>query len=288
MSEMPKLESFSVKASLVVCAMAVLSLALIPVAGTTDLGTPGAVFGVLLIVTICVLHAIATKGYRKALGFVAVAAVIAWFVEYIGCNYGWWFGDYEYTDELGPRIGNVPIMVVISWEGVIYPSMILVDELIGRKGAVSRGQHLLHIVLASLATGLVVTAWDFLADPVSVNNGFWKWDNGGGYAPDIHGGIPFSNFGLMGWVGAVFMISALYRYVFTDEQSSTVPTPSATLTATALYTAWFCNAVYANLHWGSVNPAFHQVVLVGCFVMGPVVVFGWTRVFMARISASRP
>jgi len=173
-------------------------------------------------------------------------------------------------------------MVVISWEGIIYPSMILVDELLGRKQPLTRNQHYVHIVLASLATGLVVTAWDFLADPVSVNNGFWAWDNGGGYMPDIDGGIPLSNFGLMGWVGAVFMISLLYRLIFTDAKTPTAPTRGATITATALYTAWFCNAVYANIHWG-----FNQVVLIGCFVMGPVVVLAWTRVYTAWVADNK-
>lgn len=277
MSPMPRLESFTVKASLAICALAVFSLAAMPFAGTRDFGTPGAVIGVLLIVTICILHAIATKGVGKALGFVGLAAVITWFVEYIGCNYSLWFGDYEYTTKLGPMIGNVPLMVVISWEGIIYPSMLLVDELLSRQHPLTRNQHLLQIVLASLATGLVVTAWDFLADPVSVHNGFWKWDNGGGYVPDIEGGIPFSNFGLTGWVGAVFMISLLYRLIFTDAKTSNAPTRSTALVATALYTAWFCNAVYANMHWG-----FHQVVLVGTFVMGPVVLLGWAKYFAGR------
>jgi uncharacterized membrane protein len=272
MSPMPRLEAFAEKAAFFLCALAVLSLVLIPVAGTRDVGTPGAVIGVLLIVAVCILHAVATKGYRDALGFVLLAAVITWFVEFIGCNYGWWFGDYEYTDELGFAIGNVPLMVVISWEGIIYPSMLLVDQLLGRKQAVTRGRYILHILLASLATGLVVTAWDFLADPVSVRNGFWKWDNGGGYMPDIDGGIPFSNFGLMGWVGAVFIISLLYRVIFTNAQTPTAPTPRTARVATALYTAWFCNAIYANLHFG-----FHQVVLVGTFVMGPVIVLAWTQ-----------
>lgn len=281
MSPMPKLEAFTQKAALIICGLAVFSLMAIPVLGTRDLGVPGAVIGVLLIVTVCILHAIATKGWRKGLGFVALAAVITWFVEYIGCNYGWWFGDYEYTDKLGFSIGNVPLMVVISWEGIIYPSMILVDELLQRKSPMTRNGHLVHIVLAALATGLVVTAWDFLADPVSVHNGFWKWDNGGGYMPQIDGGIPFSNFGLTGWVGAVFMISLLYRLLFTDPQSPTAPTPSTTLTATALYTAWYCNAVYANIHFG-----FNEVVLVGTFVMGPVLLLAWTRVISERMTGA--
>lgn len=277
MSPMPRLEAFTEKAALLLCGLAVLSLLAVPFAGTYDAGTPGAVIGVLLIVTVCVLHAMATKGVKKALGFVALAAVITWFVEFIGCNYGWWFGDYNYTDKLGYKIGNVPVMVVISWEGIIYPSMLLVDGLLQRKEPLSRNGHRVQIVLASLATGLVVTAWDFLADPVSVHNGFWKWHQGGGYMPDIDGGIPFSNFGLTGWVGAVFVISLLYRLFFTDAQTSAAPTRSATLVATALYTAWLGNALYANLHFG-----FHQVVLIGCFVMGPVALLSWARLYAGR------
>lgn len=286
MVAMPKLEIFAVRAAAFFCALAVIPVLLVPVIPAQDLGTAGPVVGVLMIVAVCIMHAIATKGVKDAVGFVVIAAFITWFVEFIGCNYGWWFGDYEYSDKLGFSIGNVPVMVVIAWEGIIYPSMIIVDDLLGRRAVSSRTKHLLHIALASLATGIVVTAWDFLADPISVHKGFWNWDNGGAYMPNLDGGIPFSNFGLMGWVGAVFMISFLYRIIYTNKDSVIVPGRNAVLMAAILYTAWFANAAYGLLHAGISDPGFHQPLMIGTFLMGSVLVLVWTRLLSGRIAGS--
>ncbi|MBD2859468.1 carotenoid biosynthesis protein [Spongiibacter sp. KMU-158] len=277
LSPMPRLEVFTMRAALVMCAFSIISLALVPFIGARDMGTPSTVIGILFMVSLCVLHAIATEGVKKAVGFVVAAALITWFVEFIGCNYGWWFGEYEYTNALGPRIGNVPIMVVISWEAIIFPSMMLVDNFLARDKPLKNSEFYLYIIIASLATGLVVTAWDFITDPVSVHLGYWRWDDGGGYMPDIDGGIPFSNFGLKGWVGAVFLISALYRVLFTDAKSVHAPRRTTTILAAALYTSWLCNALYGCFMFG-----FHQVALIGVFVMGPVVLLSWGRLFLTR------
>ena len=74
-------------------------------------------FIMLSLLALCILHAGITKGWARALGFSALSAAVSWAVEFVGCNYGWWFGDYEYTSALGWSVGNVPILVVVSCAG---------------------------------------------------------------------------------------------------------------------------------------------------------------------------
>lgn len=278
MNEMNKLESFAQKCAVYLCIGSILSLVGTTIFPTINLGVPGSASVVLFTVFLCILHAVATKGWQRALGFTVFSGIVSWFVEFIGCNYGWWFGDYEYTEALGFSIGNVPLLVVFSWEGVIYPSLLLVDELLGKSGNMNRTQFLVRITLASLATGLIVTAWDIMADPLSVHNVWWKWDFGGAYLPQIDGGVPFSNFG--GWIGAVFIISFLYRIVFTSAETENAPKSSSTLVGASLYTTWFCVTGYGLVHAGLYLPLF-----LGVFTMGPVIVLAWTRLYAARRAA---
>ena len=180
---------------------------------TIDPGVPGVALFAIISVLLCIVHAAATKGWRKAVGFTVISFVISWFVEFIGCNWGWWFGDYGYTPVLGVSVGNVPLLVVFSWEALIYPSLLLVDSVMGKQRvATSKGQIYARVVIASLATAWVTTVWDLMGDPVAVKLNWWTWDNGGAYMPNLAGGVPFSN--MWGWAGAVFIISVLYRWLF--------------------------------------------------------------------------
>jgi uncharacterized membrane protein len=225
--------------------------------------------------TLCVVHAGLTKGWSRALGFSALSSVISWAVEYVGCNYGWWFGDYGYTEKLGLALGNVPLLVVVSWEIIIYPSLLLVDRF--GNGGVARGgpARIARIAFASLATALVATTWDTMTDPISVHAGYWSWDHGGEYAPDLAGGIPYSNFG--GWVGAVFLISFLYR-VLADRASAS--------TTAAVPSSWFATWLFTSLFFGSLaglfTYGFYGIAFIGCFTMGPIVVLAWSSALSPR------
>ncbi len=86
---------------------------------TIDPGVLGVAAFALISVVLCITHAAATKGWRKALAFTVISFAISWLVEFIGCNWGWWFGDYGYTDVLGFSVGNVPLLVFFSWEALI-------------------------------------------------------------------------------------------------------------------------------------------------------------------------
>jgi uncharacterized membrane protein len=241
-----------------------------------DPGVPGVVVALLVSFALCVSHSAATKGWRPALRFTAISAVISWCLEFVGCNFGWWFGDYGYTDALGPRLGNVPLLVVCCWEVLIYPALLIVDGLAG--AATRRGPRWFgQAVLASVATGIVTTSWDLLGDPLAVHEGWWAWDHGGSYLPDVGGGVPISNFLLGGWLGAVTLISLTYRLLAGPGRA--VPGPGAPpLFAVALFTAWLFMPLYESLHVGLTESAF-----IGVMAMGPVLLVAWT----ARLRAGR-
>jgi hypothetical protein len=43
--------------------------------------------------------------------------VVTFFAEHVGSNDDWFFGAYDYTDALGPRLGGVPLLVMVVWDG---------------------------------------------------------------------------------------------------------------------------------------------------------------------------
>lgn len=266
-----RLLKWTERAAMIWCAISAAGLLSNLAWPTKPLGVSAVEAVVLASLLLCVLHATATKGWRKALGFSALSFVISWIVEFVGCNYGWWFGDYAYTPVLGWAIGNVPLIVVISWETVIYPSHLLVDDLTQHLGGNSRRGQWIYAIAAALATGLVTTTWDLMADPLSVHQNYWTWDFGGPYMEEIAGGIPFSNF--WGWIGAVFIISLLYRLMFdmTPAQGGRhVTSPFATFQFTSLFLGAATGLIQHQLYL----PCF-----IGVFTMGPIILLSWSRLF---------
>lgn len=276
-----KLVSFTEKAALLICALSGLGLLntvfykpMLP-----DVNVVTAT--VLLMLLLCILHAGATKGWKKALVFSSLSFVISWIVEFVGCNYGWWFGDYEYTSALGIMVGNVPILVVFAWETIIYPSHLLADSFIAKKPSGS-GMAWLGMGVAALATAMVTTTWDMMTDPVAVTLKWWKWDFGGSFLKDIDGGIPFSNY--WGWVGAVFIISFLYRLMFdraSESAAETQSNQSVTLFSVALFSSLFIGGINNLLILKLYEPCF-----IGVFTMGPIAALAWGKYFSQRIQSS--
>ena len=96
---------------------------------------PGIVaFIMLSMLFVLIWHSVVVKGVRQTVAFFLLSWAISWFCEFIGHNYGWFFGEYHYTETLGPRIGGVPILIVVTWSVLMYSAFMLIDWLIGMKG----------------------------------------------------------------------------------------------------------------------------------------------------------
>ena len=113
--------------------------------------------------------------------------LITFFSEWIGVNYGWLFGSYEYGDSLGFKIDGVPIIMGANWLLLGLVCRDIVKKIITN--------HWLIIILSALLMVLI----DTLIEPLSNRLDFWTWKN------NI---IPFSNY--KDW----FLIALLNQYIF--------------------------------------------------------------------------
>lgn len=238
-------------------------------------GVPITAFGITSLVVLCIVHSLVVKGPRHTVIFVLLSFIVTFVTECIGVNFSLWFGDYEYTRALGPRILGVPVLIIVCWEGVIYPSHLLVDWVSGQYQRRYDSRSLPGLgkaVIASAATAFLVTAWDLMADPLAVSLRWWVWDFGGAYFRDLHGGVPLSNY--WGWFSAVFIISFSYRTLFAPSFQYREGFGGNVLFLVMLYTTWFFVVGAPLLCLGLTLPVF-----VAAFTMGPPIALFWIKYF---------
>lgn len=152
-------------------------------------------------------HALFMLGWRRALTFFGLTAVISFGFEYVGQATGLVFGPYYYTEVLGYKLlGTIPLVIPLSYFMVIYPCYIIANLLIGGRPRSGAGAWT-GVLWAAFLTAMVMTAWDLTLDPLmSGEVAAWKWGVAGPFF-----GVPFQNF--TGWVLTTFTIAAAYRLV---------------------------------------------------------------------------
>ena len=106
-------------------------------------------------------------GERTSWIFLAVAAVLGWLAEQAGSTMGWFFGDYTYTEVLGPRLGAVPIVIPLMWFGLAYIGFLMASLAVWRRPAPPDSGWKAGALAAFLAA-MIVTAFDLGADPYFV------------------------------------------------------------------------------------------------------------------------
>ena len=120
---------------------------------------------VLMFVT-CALNAIHLHGARIALRMIPLAVGIGFFAEYTGEHYGWFFGDYDFTDALGPRVAGVPVVIPLMWFNLTHMCSVLGNVVLYRGPLAPAG--LAGQLASALVCAMLVTAYDLGADPYMV------------------------------------------------------------------------------------------------------------------------
>ncbi len=152
------------------------------------------------ILALAVWHSVMVKGRNATIAFFSTRGPVSWFCEFIGHNYGWFFGEYDYTDTLWPRVGGVPVIIIITWSCIIYSAFMLIDWLLGLNGETRArtwwGKTLWSGLLAA-ATATMVCAWDLMIDPFATSGvwveavgkePWWFWTYGGPYLKELSPG----------------------------------------------------------------------------------------------------
>jgi uncharacterized membrane protein len=157
------------------------------------------VLSVILLAAAAVTHAGAVWGLRRALTLLVVAGGLGLVAETIGVHTGLPFGDYAYTDRLGPKLLGVPVVVPLAWTMLGYPCLLLGRRLSGRA--------------PWLTGGLALAAWDLYLDPQMVEAGNWTWHHPEPALPGVPG-VPLTNYA--GWVLVAGVIVAVLDRALPD------------------------------------------------------------------------
>jgi uncharacterized membrane protein len=145
--------------------------------------------------------------------FAAFCLGFATLAESVSLRTGFPFGHYYFTDLMGPKIFQLPVLLALAYLGIGYVAWILALVILGYADKPINGKYVL--VLPLLAS-LIMVAWDLSMDPSwSMLDRAWIWQYGGGYF-----GVPVSNF--TGW----FLTSYFYYQAFALYcRANPTPTP---------------------------------------------------------------
>ena len=155
------------------------------------------IVGVLAFSIASGLHAYNAMGRLRLIKFVSIALVATIVIEIVGVKTGIPFGTYEYDPaRLGPTLLQVPLLIPFAWLMMLYPSWLVVNDLVKAK------------VPAVLMSALLMATWDLYLDPQMVNEGYWTWFASGVPSKEI----PISNF--FGWfITAAIIFTLVSRFV---------------------------------------------------------------------------
>ena len=147
-----------------------------------------------------ILHSIVFLGLFNTLLFFVSSFLISLFLEIIGANKGYIFGKYSYEPQLcpGPLVGNVPILIAVSWTGIIYMSLNYSFLFLEKNF-----NELISFEII-LLTSILITILDLVLDPIAVDEGRWKWQSPGKYY-----GVPVKNF--LGWFFNTTIVLLFYK-----------------------------------------------------------------------------
>jgi putative membrane protein len=132
-------------------------------------------------------------------------------VEVIGVHTGIVFGNYQYGDQLGPKIYEVPWIIGFNWFLIIYGCGVIVtrfsDYLIRKIPEEEQGKVQAVYHLSVLLDGaLLAVFFDWVMEPVAVKLGFWKWNE----SP-----VPFRNY--FCWLLVSMVMLLLFRKAVFDK-----------------------------------------------------------------------
>lgn len=148
---------------------------------------------VVVLSAFCVTHAGLLLGVARAAAMLALTAVPGLAAEIVGVRTGVPFGRYAYSDVIGPRLADVPLVVGLAWTMLCWPAALAARRLASRPAA--------RLVLAAWAT----TALDLFLDPQLVALGAWTWRDPEPHLPGVPD-VPLTNYA--GWLLVTVVLQA--------------------------------------------------------------------------------
>jgi uncharacterized membrane protein len=162
----------------------------------------GVTLRVVLLTLFAVVHATLQFGLRTGILMFFATAFVTWLFEQVGVVTGTVYGAYHYSGMLGPKVGEVPLLIPLAWFMMIYPSYVVTSLIIDGRPLPDK-TNLAQLGTRALVAAFVMTAWDAVIDPGMARSGFWVWEHGGSYF-----GVPRQNFA--GWLLTTFIVYIVF------------------------------------------------------------------------------
>ncbi|MDP3469159.1 MAG: carotenoid biosynthesis protein [Daejeonella sp.] len=109
--------------------------------------------------------------------FAIVIYLAGFFIEVIGVNTGWIFGNYTYGTALGAKLWATPLLIGVNWLILVYCTGVFLHYFNLKS----------KLIFSALGAGILL-GMDFLIEPVAIRFDYWSW----------YGGIiPIQNY--LGW-----------------------------------------------------------------------------------------
>lgn len=196
---------------------------------------------------------------------VPLAVATGWLAEQLGTSYGWLFGRYTYTDVLGPRLVDVPVVIPLMWFALTMVGWVMAHLLLWRRPP-EPGAGWAASLLTALLAAMLVTAFDLGADPYFVDVlKAWVMEkpDGGWFGETVEG--------FVGWMIVSFLITLVF-----DRMSVRLLHPISvdgrSESAVALLLAIYTSAMVFQMIWG----ATLALKVVAFFAMGIPLLVAWT------------
>lgn len=119
----------------------------------------------ILILTAIVLifyHQNKNNLIRQILTFFIIC-VVSFFIEVIGANYKFIFGDYSYGQTLGLKLFSTPIIIGLNWLFLVYTTASILE--------IFKLNEFIKVILSSL----LMVAYDLALEMVAPRLDMWHW-----------------------------------------------------------------------------------------------------------------
>lgn len=147
------------------------------------------------------IHGARAYGLRRVIVFTVLCLGVGTFFESVSLRTGFPFGHYYFTDLMGPKVFNLPVLLALAYVGMGYFSWVLAVAILGCQSEPLSGRKTL---LLPLTASFIMTAWDLSMDAVWADiDRAWVWRDGGWYY-----GVPTSNF--LGWLLTTYIFYQLF------------------------------------------------------------------------------
>lgn len=228
------------------------------------------------------LHGQRVYGTKGILIFMGVCLAVGSFFESLSLRTGFPFGHYRFTDVMGPKVMQLPLLLALAYVGVGYTAWVVAALTVGARATSRAGIFIVPCVAAT-----AMTAWDLAMDPVWTHiDRAWVWRDGGGWF-----GVPFSNY--CGWLLTTWVFYQVFA-VWLARQPRRVRMAAWNRLAVALYgmvaagnlllavpsavpASWPKTIVDAAGRRWFIHDAIGACVLISVFVMAPFATIAWIR-----------